>query len=268
MNSLALLALLLPAQTGTLDQTCPMNNAWFNAGVGSLTWQIEIATGIAGTLEGFDIELQGATGATVDLDVIVGGGWNLGAPAWSGTLATAGTGTWEPMFVDVSSAGITLNAGDLWVIQVNGNAGVGIRGEYVAPPGTPPYPQPLYLNAPGCFADCGWRIGFNTYMLTGPSGPLLTKFGTCPGAIRLTFTNATPNGSVAVLYGAAGTFVKPTNPCMGLTLNIASPTLAGVIPMNAVGTGSLSFNAPAGACGRTVQGVDLATCLPSNPIVL
>jgi hypothetical protein len=105
-------------------------------------------------------------------------------------------------------------------------------------------------------------------MLTGPSGPLLTKFGTCPGAIRLTFTNATPNGSVAVLYGAAGTFVKPTNPCMGLTLNIASPTLAGVIPMNAVGTGSLSFNAPAGACGRTVQGVDLATCLPSNPIVL
>lgn len=245
-----------------------MNNAWFNAGVNSLTWQIEIATGIPGTLEGFDLQIQGAAGATVDVSVIAGGGWNLGAPAWTGTLTAAGTGTWEPVFVDVSSAGIALNTGDLWVIQLNGNTGMGVRGEYVAPPGTPPYPQPLYLGGPGCFADCGWRIGFNTYMLSGPTPPRLGKTGTCPGPVTLSVTNATANASVAILYGLPGVFVKPSNPCMGLVLNIANPTLGGVIPTNGLGNASLSFNAPPAACGRTVQGVDLATCAPTNPIVL
>lgn len=270
MNPLLLLALLAPAQTGTLDQSSPMGNAWFNVGVNSLTWQIEIKTGIAGTLEGFEVEISSANiGSTVDFEVIRGGGWNVGAPLWSGTLATAvGGSSWERFFVDVSSAGINLSAGELWVIRTVGNSTAGIRGEYVAPPGTPPYPQPLYLNGPGCFADCGWRIGFNTYMLTGPSGPHLTLTGACPGPVTLSFTGATPFTNLAVLHGPAGSFVKNSNPCFGLALAINNPSLGGFVPMNANGAGALFFNAPPGACGRTVQGVDLTSCLPSNPIVL
>jgi hypothetical protein len=268
MNPLYLLALLFPAQTGTLDQVSPMSNASFNGGSSGLTWQAEVATGVAGTLEGFELSVLGSLGATLNVSVLVGPGWNVGTPAWSGVVTTSGTGGYELHFVDVSSAGIALNAGDLWVIQMSGSTGVNIQGSYVAPPGTPLYPQPLYLNGPGCFADCGWRLGFNTYMLTGPSGPVLAALGTCPGPITLSITNATPNANVAVLYGQAGTFVKPTNPCMGLTLNIANPTLGGMVPTSGAGAGSLSFNSPPAACGRTVQAVDVATCTASNAIVL
>lgn len=267
---LTLLLLALPAQTGTLDQSSPRTNAWFNAGASSLTWQIEVATGVAGVLEGFTVEISGATaGVAVDFDVIVGGGWTTNLPAWSGTvLTTVGGSAWEQHFVDVSSANISLNAGDLFVIQVTGSQGGGIRGEYIAPPGTPPYPQPLYLNGPGCFADCGWRIGFDTYMLGGPSGPQLAKNGSCPGPVTLSVSNATPGGTVAIVHGPAGSWTKPSGVCAGLTLAINPPTLGGFLTMNGSGAGSLSFNAPAGACGRTVQAVDVATCAATNAVIL
>lgn len=270
MTPFLLLSLLLPAQTGTLDQQSPFGNAWFNGGASSLTWQAEVATGVAGTLEGFDLNITSTSpGATLDVRVRVGAGWNTGAILWSGTLTTAvGGNVWETHFVDVSSAGISLNVGDLWVIEMNGGTGVGIQGQYNAPPAQPPYPQYLYLNGPGCFADCGWRIGFNTYMLTGPSGPQLAKSGTCPGPVTLSVSNATPNATVALVHGPAGSWTKPSGTCAGLTLAIGAPTLGGFLPMNGSGAGALSFNAPPAACGRTVQAVDIPTCTASNPIVL
>ncbi len=103
---------------------------------------------------------------------------------------------------------------------------------------------------------------------TGPSGPTLEQIGTCPGPVKLSFTNCTPNSSVAVLYGIAGSFTKPSNPCGGLTLAISAPTLATMLGTDGSGAASLSFNAPAGACGMTVQGVDVATCTATNAIVL
>lgn len=201
--------------------------------------------------------------------MIVGSGWNVGAPAWSGSLTTlVGNSSWERFFVDLTAAAISLNTGDLWVIQVNGNAGAGIRGEYVAPPGTPPYHRDLFLGGPGCFADCGWRIGFETYVLSGPTGPLLQKTGTCPGLVTLDFTGGTPFANLAILQGQAGSFTKNSNPCAGLTVAIGNPSLAALMPMNNLGARSLSFNARPNLCGRTVQGVDLGSCLASNPIVL
>lgn len=266
--SILFTTLLLAAQTGTLDQSSPFGNAWFNGGVSSLTWQSEVATGVGGTLEGFDLSIQGVAGATLDVSVKVGTGWNTGAAAWSGTLVAAGTGTWEIHFVDVSSAGIVLSPGDLWVIEMNGNTGMGIQGQYNPPPATPPYPEELYLGGPGCFADCGWRIGFNTYMLGGAGRPTLAKTGSCPGPITLTVTGATPGGSVALLFGNAGTYTHGGSPCTGITLGISNPSLGGFRPANGSGTASLSFNPLPGACGRTVQAVDLGTCLPSNTVVL
>lgn len=271
MSTFLLLSLLLPAQTGTLDQQSPFGNAWFNGGASTLTWQSEVATGVAGTLEGFDLRISSSVpGNTLDVSVRVGAGWNTGTVAWTGTLTTTvGGSAWENHFVDVSSANIALNAGDLWVIEMHGSSNdMGIQGQYNAPPATPPYPEELYLNGPGCFADCGWRIGFNTYMLTGPSGPQLAKSGSCPGPVTLSITGATPNGSVALVHGPAGSWTKPGGTCAGVTLAMNPPTLGGFVSMNGTGAGALSFTAPAGACGLTVQGVDIATCTPTNAITL
>lgn len=254
------------AQTGTLDQSSPFGNAWFNGGTNVLVWQAEVACGVAGQLNGFELEIQGVAGATLDVSVKLGSGWNVGAPVFSSTLTSTGTGTWERVYVDTSAAGINLNTGSLFVIEMVGNTGMGIRGEYVAPPGTPPYPEELYLNGPGCFADCGWRIGFNTWM--GQGGPSLSKTGTCPGPVTLTVTNATPGGPVAMLYGPAGSFTYNGSPCTGLTINISQPTLAGMINANGAGVANVSFNAPPGLCGRTIVGVDIRACAPTNTIIL
>ena len=60
-------------------------------------------------------------------------------------------------FVNATSAGIQLVPGTLFVIEMQGqNTGTGIQGTYVPPTsGGPAYAEPLFLNGPGCFADCG-----------------------------------------------------------------------------------------------------------------
>lgn len=102
----------------------------------------------------------------------------------------------------------------------------------------------------------------------GPSGPTLAVTGSCPGSTTLSFSNCTPSNLVAVLYGAAGSATKPSGTCAGTTVNINSPTLATMLGTTAGGTASLTFNAPAAACGKTVQGVDIGTCTPTNAVVL
>ena len=104
--------------------------------------------------------------------------------------------------------------------------------------------------------------------VAGPTGPSLAKSGSCPGSTTLTASNCTAGGNVAFLYGAAGTYTKPNNPCQGVTLGISSPTLGTILTANGSGTASLTFNAPAGACGLTVQAVDVATCTPTNTVTL
>lgn len=99
-------------------------------------------------------------------------------------------------------------------------------------------------------------------------GPSLTKSGSCPGAMVLTVSGGTVGQNVAVVYGPAGFFIKPTPPCQGIELGISAPQLGAMIPTNAAGIATLSFNAPSGACGLTVQGVDLNSCGVSNPLVL
>ncbi len=102
--------------------------------------------------------------------------------------------------------------------------------------------------------------------LTG--GFTLTKTGTCAGPVGLTTTGGTGGGAVALLYGNPGSSTKPSGVCAGTTVSLAQPTLAAVITANAAGTAALGFNAPAGACGRTIQAVDLVSCSVSNTVVL
>lgn len=103
--------------------------------------------------------------------------------------------------------------------------------------------------------------------LTG-GGFSLAKTGSCPGATTLSTSGGTAGGLVAILYGNAGSRTKPSGLCAGTTVSIANPSVAAVLSSNGAGNASLSFNAPAGACGKTVQAVDLMNCATSNTVVL
>lgn len=104
--------------------------------------------------------------------------------------------------------------------------------------------------------------------VVGGGGFVLAASGTVPGPITLTATGATPGGSVAVLYGVAGGFTQNGNPCNGLVLDLAQPSLGGMLTADGLGVASLNFNAPPAAVGKTVQAVDVTTCTKSNPVVL
>jgi hypothetical protein len=158
------------AQTGTLDQVSPALNAWFNASASSLLWQQQVRAGLSGQLEGFEMTFTGPIGGHADLVLRIGDGWNTGAAVWSGGY-TKNSGTEESPFFDVTSAGINLLAGDTFVIEIVGDdTGMNLRGSYEDPQITPPqYPEELFLNGPPCYADCGWRLAFRTWMGDGSS---------------------------------------------------------------------------------------------------
>jgi hypothetical protein len=102
----------------------------------------------------------------------------------------------------------------------------------------------------------------------GPPAFTLAASGSCPGPMTLDTTNGTASGSVVILYGNAGASTKPSGVCAGTTVGIANPTVGAIIGANGSGAASLSFNAPGGACGKTVQAVDISSCTPSNTITL
>jgi hypothetical protein len=153
-------------QTGTLDQSSPAANAQFNLDASFLQWQQQTHAGMAGQLEGVRLTFQGLLGAQATVRIRLGATWNLSPIVFSTTITKA-TATQEVVFVPMTAANIQLLAGDVFVIETQGNGtGMGLIGSYVAPPGTPMYPEPLYLNA-SVQGDGGWKHGFQTYVLPG-----------------------------------------------------------------------------------------------------
>ncbi|MBC8327224.1 MAG: hypothetical protein H8E31_00585 [Planctomycetes bacterium] len=251
---------------GTLDQVSPFSNASFNGDAVSLTWQSDVRVGIAGLLEGFEIQCTGAVGANIDLSIRLGAGWNTGPVVWSGNYSKA-TGSTEIGWLDTSGAGINLNVGDVFVIEWHGTGtGLWMVGSYVAPPGSPLYPEPLYLNAPGCFADCGWRLGFNTYM--GAGGPTLAVANLIAGGVAtVSVSGATPGGLVRHGYSLNGG--GPTGTPFGNLL--LSPPYKELPAMTADGAGNASVSAPvpAGTTGVSVwqHALDLGSLTFTNGLM-
>lgn len=100
------------------------------------------------------------------------------------------------------------------------------------------------------------------------AGLLLEVSGSCPGAITLTVSHASANGQIALACGAAGAFVRRSPPCAGLILGVMPPAEIRILRADARGTAHLTLRAPAAACGRSVQAVDVVTCTATNVIVL
>jgi hypothetical protein len=162
-------------QTGTLDQSSswspppPAQTSIFNIDAPSLNWQQQVRTGMAGSLEGVKFMLTGPVGATMNVRIRQGSTWTTSPVLFTGSVSKA-TADPELAFVNMTASAIQLAANDVFVIELQGNGtGLWLRGSYVAPPGTPVYPEPLYLlGSPQ--GDGGWRFGFETYMIGGGGG--------------------------------------------------------------------------------------------------
>lgn len=96
----------------------------------------------------------------------------------------------------------------------------------------------------------------------------ITKTGTCPGGINFFITGATPNGSVAIVHGGAGTTLWTGNPCNGMTLPVGNAKVGTVLTADAGGATFFAIPVLPGACGRSVAAVDVASCTASAPIVI
>ena len=96
-------------------------------------------------------------------------------------------------------------------------------------------------------------------------GPTLAVEGRCPGPVSITGTGYTPGGSVAVLHGTGpGSTRIPAGPCAGTVSGLAGLRYLMSVPVDRSGEVSLMPTAPDGACGRSLQLLDLSTCLLSG----
>jgi hypothetical protein len=274
--SALLLGLLSPgalAQTGTLDQVspfaseAPVDGSLYDFDATSLTWQCQVFAGIAGTLEGFEIEVTGNAGATVDVAVHLGSPWQGGAPAWSGTATKTNSST-EIIWVDVSSANISLQVGDDYSIEFAGG-GTGMFGT-----GTHEFPRNTYytpdLYLISYIYPPEFRIGFHTYMVGGMD--LSITGGTCGSRMSFLASGANPNAPVAFIYAfGLGSYIVPNGPCAGTVLGLdATATLAQLITADGAGDAAVNqIFVPPFACGAVfLQALDASDCSLSNVILI
>lgn len=245
------------ASAQCLDQNAPTNNACM-AGFG----QVDLAQSFkqtAGNINGAGIFMSAGLGSPETLSISL---WTA-LPNAGGTMLATGSGLASPgQWFDVSWNCVNITPNTTYYLVFSSTASMCYAGDVQNG-----YPHGNVFANPGFGSFPGFDYTFRTYNCCG-AGVSLTKTGTCPGNVRLDVAGATAGGGVAILYGVAGSFTKPTNPCAGLTLGIANPTLAAILTANGSGNATLSFNAPGAACGRTVQAVDIASCTPSNTIVL
>tara|TARA_R110002126_G_scaffold91744_5_gene218185 strand:- start:3757 stop:4716 length:960 start_codon:yes stop_codon:yes gene_type:complete len=153
------------AQVGTLDQLAPDLGSTFNLTSAALTWQQEVRSELGGLVTEVEVIVDGPAGAAFDLRLRRGQGWNTSDFhfATSITLPVAGV---QPVLVDVSAATLVLGDGGAMVIELQGvGDAVFVRGSYIDPnSGGRAYPHPLFLNGPGCYSDCGWRMAFRSFV--------------------------------------------------------------------------------------------------------
>jgi hypothetical protein len=117
---------------GVLDQSSSFSGASFNVGTNTLVWQQQIQVGIAGQLEGINVSLT-SPGAQTTITIRKGAAPNSTAAVFQQAVTSAAT---EPQFVDMSASNIVFAAGDLFVMEVQGNSGQSLEGNYTAPPRT------------------------------------------------------------------------------------------------------------------------------------
>ncbi len=121
------------------------------------------------------------------------------------------------------------------------------------------------------------RLGISGKEYDGRSGahqfgwPVATIISPCPepGLLKVQWSQATPGGSLALLYSRSlGLFtIPPPRPCAGLRLDLAAPTLIylGLVTSDENGNGQAEAIVGTDVCGGYLQLIDLPACSTSNP---
>lgn len=97
---------------------------------------------------------------------------------------------------------------------------------------------------------------------TAPGNELeITTSGSCPGAVQVDVTGATPFGQVAFVVGGAGDTYSPIprGICYGVGFPLSFASLKGKRTADASGNVSVSFSGP-NVCEAGVIAVDMSTC--------
>lgn len=264
--TLALLTAPLAAQGRTLDQVSSYHNLSANLALPGWIWEQDVRVGITGDLAALELSLNSIFANDRCTIEILPGQVNSGLPAlWSGRIGVRQRNVWEDVQIDLLPYGLHFDANDYFTIRLYADsAGMGFLGNSQWP--NDEYPDGrLYEN--GSPMGPNDNLGFRTWMWTGPN---LTVTGSCPGSVLIQASGGQPNGSMAILHGAPGSFVQsdPSRPCLGVALYLAAPVFAGFMNLDAAGVGQLQINLPPSACGRVLQLVDLGSCHATQPVVL
>ncbi|MHC4823891.1 MAG: hypothetical protein ACYTEP_07735 [Planctomycetota bacterium] len=241
------------AQSGIVDQSELHDNVSWNMDFFN-DMQQDIRVGIAGELQGFRVRIASNNVANgLDFQIFLGPGpHNAPTSIWTGKAFVTTAGPWEWVYLDCSAAGLHFDVGDVFTIRAgNGltfSSGVSLTGNSGWP--NPFYTEPFYEDQLPRTTD---RLTFETFVDPDPSDLLIT--GTCGG--QMTFNVSNGSGNYWIVSGNAGS----SSPG-GIDLAIANPTLRGTMGP------ALIVNVPAGACGQTVQVVDMAYLVASNAVVL
>ncbi len=180
------------AQTGQFDQISPDQDACFNLGDTTKVWQQQVRVGVSGLLDGFQMTLAGPVGARASFRIRRGDGWTTQPAEWAATYEKTTAGD-EQTFFYLGTANLYLSQDDTFVIEMRGNgSGMMVKGSYVDPQvGAPAYPEELYLNGPNCYADCGWRVAFETWMLVSGSNYCVHRVNSTGAPANISFTGST-----------------------------------------------------------------------------
>lgn len=241
------------AQSGILDQAERHDNVAYNMGFFN-DLQQDIQVGVDGKLEGFKIRMATQNIAN-GLPVAIGLGIGphlIASAVWTGTAFATRSSASEWVFVDCSAANLVFSAGDFYTIMIGDQVNFSPNVDLTANSGWPVafYPWGYYEDQSLRTYD---RLTFETYVLIDP--PVLAASGVCGSSMTFDVTNGT--GNYWLVYGNAG-----SSTVFGIDLAMTNPALA--TTMGA----SLTVNVPAGACGKTLQAVDMANRIASNPVVL
>jgi hypothetical protein len=173
------------AAEAVLDQESPYANAWLWCHDPADVWQQQVRVGVDGILYAAEVAIAGPAGAHVELRVRAGDGWSGGPVLWMGAHVKSGAGEERPTF-DLLGAGLAFSAGDTFVLEAWGSGGAELRGSWVHPAVGPPlYPEELYLSGPGCYDDCGWRMGLSTWMVPAQASAEVVRLGIPPNPAAL-----------------------------------------------------------------------------------
>jgi MYXO-CTERM domain-containing protein len=148
------------AQRGLADQINPPGGVDYNVSDGTSVYQQPIEAGVTGGLNGILFYAIGSPGTRTNVRVRLGDAWNTGPAVFSGTLEKPGSGP-EEVFLDLSAAGIRLDAGDVFVVELEGSGGplLALRGRDDGA-----YPRDLCISEVCPFFGGGWSLSFTTYM--------------------------------------------------------------------------------------------------------